>query len=105
MDAARRENRLGVADFGLVAVQVFDGVVVSEHVLDIQSFEISSPALVDPNIRDVGGGNGIAEPFMAALVDDDEIELQTDAGAGPVPLQITVGETITVGYGALMLHA
>ena len=68
------------------------------------AFEIRRPALLDPHVGDVGGGDRVAEPLVAALVDDDEVELQADADAGPVALEIAVGEAVAVGDGALMLH-
>ena len=60
---------------------------------------------MDPHVGFVGGGDGVAEPLVAALVDDDEVEARADADAGPVAVEIAVGEVIAVGDGALVLHA
>ena len=69
------ENRLGVFHLRLVAVQVLEGVGLSPAVLDVQAFEIGRPTFVNPHVGAVGGADAVAEPFMAAFVNDDEIEL------------------------------
>jgi len=60
---------------------------------------------VDPHVGLVGGGDAVAEPLVRAFVDDDEVEPGADADAGPVALQVAVGEVVAVGHGALVLHA
>ena len=84
---------LRVLHFRLVAVHVLQGVVVSVHVFDVQALEIRRPALVDPHVRPVGRADAVAEPLVAALVDDDEVESGADPDARPVALQVAVGET------------
>jgi hypothetical protein len=105
VDAARGDDRLAVPDLGPVAVEVLQRVGLAEHVLDIHPLGVRPPGLVDPFVADVIGGNAVAEPFVCALVDDDEVELRADADACPVPLQVAIGETVPVRDGALMLHA
>src|SRR6185503_6976936 len=41
---------------------------------------------------------------MRALVNDDEVELQADADACEIPLQVPVLEAVAVRDGALVLH-
>ena len=53
-------------------------------------------AFVNPHVRDVGGGDGVAEPFVGALVNDDEVELKADANAGEVAPEISVREPASV---------
>ena len=89
----------------LVGVDVLHGVIVAVRVLDIQAFEVGSPALVDPHVGFIRGRDGVAEPLVAALVDDDEVEARADADAGPVAVEIAVGEVVAIGDGALVLHA
>ena len=60
---------------------------------------------MNPHIGSVGGGDAVAEPLMRALVDDDEVESEADAGARPVAPQVAVGEVVAVGHRALVLHA
>ena len=105
VDAALGDDRLAVADLRLVAVHVLQRVVVAEHVLDVEALEVRRPAFVNPHVRHVGGRDGVAEPLVPALVDDDEVELQADADAGPVALEVAVREAVAVGDRALVLHA
>ena len=96
---------VAVADFGDEAVGVADGVGAAVVELDEEGFEVGVPALVDPHVGAVGGGDGVAEPLVAGLVNDDEVEAGGDADAGPVTVEIAVVEVVAVGYGGLVLHA
>ena len=60
---------------------------------------------MDPHVRHIRGGDAVAEPLVRALVNDDEIESQADAHAGPVAPQVAVLEKIAVRHRALVLHA
>ncbi len=60
---------------------------------------------MDPHVGAVGGGNGVAEPLVTALVDDDEVEAWRDADAGPVAGEIAVAEAVAVGHSGLVFHA
>ena len=105
VDAALGDDGAQVVDLRLVAVEVLDGVVLAPAVLDVEAFEVGGPALVDPHVGAVGGGDAVAEPLVAALVDDDEVEAEADADAGPVAAEVAVLEEVAVGDGALVLHA
>ena len=95
---------LRVPHFRLVAVDVFQGVVVTVHVFHVQALEIRRPALLDPHVGPVGRADAVAEPLVAALVDDDEVESGADPHARPVAPQVAVREPVPVGDRALMLH-
>jgi hypothetical protein len=60
---------------------------------------------VDPHVGGIGSGDAVAEPFVAALVDDDEVEARADADLGPVAAEVAVLKEVAVGDGALVLHA
>ena len=77
---------------------------MSVHIFDIQALKVRRPALVDPHIRPVGRGDAVAEPLVAAFVDDDEVEAGADSDARPVSLQVAVLEVVAVRDGRLMLH-
>jgi hypothetical protein len=47
----------------------------------------------------------VAQPLVRAFVNDDEVESQADAHAGPIAFEIAVREMIAVGDGTLVLHA
>ena len=53
----------------------------------------------------IGGGNAVAEPLVAALVDDDEVEARADADSSPVAAEVAVLKQVAVGDGALVFHA
>src|SRR4051812_19241779 len=97
-------DRLFVLYFGLVAVQILQCIFGAVHVLHVESFEVGGPAFVNPHIGPVGGGDAIAEPFVPALVDDDEVEFWTDTDTGPVTTQIAVLKAVAVRDCTLMLH-
>ena len=105
VNAALRDDRRAVLHFRLVAVHVLQRIVVAEQVLDVEALEIRGPAFLNPHVRHVGGGDRVAEPLVRALVNDDEVELQADADAGPVAFEVAVGEAVAVGDRALVLHA
>ena len=60
---------------------------------------------MNPHIRRIGGRDAVAEPLVPALVNDNEVEAQADARAGPVAPHVAVREAVSVSHGALMLHA
>ena len=82
MDSSLRDDRFPVSHLRFVCVQILERLVVPEEVLDVEAFQIRRPSLVDPHVRNVGGRHGIPEPLVAALVDDDEVELQAREPAG-----------------------
>src|SRR5690242_8805774 len=84
IDTARRYNRCLVLDLRLISVGVPQSDVVTEHRFDIHALGVSSPAFVNPFIRDIARGDAIAKPFVSALVNDYEIELEADSNAGPI---------------------
>ena len=47
------------------AVEVGEGIGAAVLVLDEERFEVGVPALVDPHVGAVGGGDGVAEPLVA----------------------------------------
>src|SRR5262249_10965722 len=67
--------------------------------------EVCGKSLVNPHIGGIGSRDAVAEPFVRALVNDNEIESRTDSYAGPIPPQVTVLEEVSVSDGALMFHA
>jgi hypothetical protein len=103
-DAALHDNRLLVGDLGLVAVGVLQRIVVTKHVFHVKALEVRRPAFLDPHVGLLGGRHGVAEPLVRAFVDDDEVELEADANAGPVALEIAIRVAIPVCDRALMLH-
>ena len=105
VDAALADDGLLIPNFQFVAVRVFQIVIVPVHIFDVEAFQICRPAFVNPHVRAVTGCDGVSEPLVPALVNDDEIELETDADARPVALQIAVRKVVAVGDCALMLHA
>src|SRR5262245_32723369 len=104
IDLMSGNNRLLVSDFRFIAIDVFESVLLSEHGFDIDTLGVSRPPFVDPLVRDIAGSNAVAEPFMRAFVNDNEVKLQADSNAGPIPLEVPVGELVAVGDCALMLH-
>ncbi len=106
VDAVRAEDGVLVVDLWFVTVDVGEGVGLTPAVLDVEAFEVGGPALVDPHIGGVGGGDGVAEPLVCGLVDDDEVEARAYADAGPVGRdEVAVLEVVAVGDGGLVLHA
>ena len=103
--AAVADDRPPVLHLRLVAIHVLDRVGLALHVLDVQAFEIGRPAFVDPHVGAVGGADAVAEPLVAAFVNDDEVEPRADADARPVAAEVAVLEAVAVGHRALMLHA
>src|SRR6185312_14223210 len=96
VNAAPAQDGLLVFDLGLEAVEVFDGRRMAPAVFDIERFKVSGPALMNPHVGAIGGGDAVAEPLVRALVDDDEIKLEAPGSVGPVAVEITVGEAVSV---------
>ena len=93
-----------IVNFRLQPAQILDRIGSAPAIFHIKAFEIRRPSFVNPHVRRVGGGNAVAEPLMAALVNDDEVESHADADAGPVAPQVAVLEKVAVGHRALVLH-
>ena len=103
--AAPGDDGLPVPDLALVPIEVGERVGLAEGVLDVDPLGIRAPGLVNPLVAHVARGDRVAEPLVGALVHDDEVELRADADAGPVALQVAVGEAVAVRHRALVLHA
>ena len=100
-----RDDRLLVPDPRFVTVGVLQAIFFAPHVFHVEALQVGGPAFVDPHVGYIGGGDGVAEPFVPAFVDDDEVEPRADADAGPVAPQVAVGEVVAVSDGGLVLHA
>src|SRR5690606_17195912 len=58
-----------------------------------------------PHVSKILGGDVIAKPFMASLVDDDKIPLHPPAGARAVPPEIPILVFVAISDRALVFHA
>src|SRR5262245_35072896 len=77
---------------------------MAKGVLDVQTLEIGRDPLVYPGVGNIGGGDAVAKPFMAAFVNDDVVEFGRDANTREILSHKTVLKPIAVGDGALVLH-
>src|SRR5699024_11057763 len=105
IDAIGTDDGAVVIDEFAQADGIFSAGLFAEAALGINRFGIAGKAFVYPHIGNIFGGDIIAPPFVRAFVDDDEIPFEPPAGARKVTAHISIFKMVTVGYGALMLHA
>src|ERR1700685_1632432 len=101
IDIAWRNNRPLILNMRLRGIYVLHGIGLAPPVFDVEGFKIVRPTLVNPHIGAIGGADRVAEPFVAAFVDDDEVEPLTYFIPTP---EISVGKAIAVGNGGLVFH-
>ena len=73
--------------------------------LGVEPLRVVRERLVDPHVGLVLHGDVVAPPLVRALVHDDEVPLQAEAGAGEVAAEVAVAVVVAIGDGALVLHA
>src|ERR1043166_7744072 len=78
--------------------------VAAEQALGVEILRVVREALVHPDVGFVFRRDVVAEPFVRALVHDDEIPLEAQPRPGQVGSPIPVGVPVAVRHRALMLH-
>ncbi len=70
-----------------------------------KTFGVGSETLVDPHIGGILHSDAVAEPFVRALVDDDEIPEQSVPRRRAVAAEVSILVVIAVSDRALVLHS
>src|SRR5205814_4904235 len=105
LDTERGNDRAIVPDISTAADDVLRSSFLSRLALGVEALGIIGEALLHPHVGGILRRDVVAEPLVPALMHDDEVPLQSQAGGREIASQVAVLVMIAVGDGALMLHA